>query len=68
MTFRQRMIIAFSMVIVLPMLLFTVAFMVIGNALARGEDRARLAALLDAADLKFELAKEAVRKREKEER
>ena len=46
----------------------SLAYMEFLMALARGEDRARLAALLDAADLKFELAKEAVRKREKEER
>ena len=46
----------------------SLAYMEFLMALARGEDRARLTALLDAADLKFELAKEAVRKREKEER
>ena len=51
MTFRQRMIIAFSMVIVLPMLLFTVAFMVIGNALARGEDPQQIAQYLDYKSL-----------------
>ena len=38
MTFRQRLIIAFSMVIVLPMLLFMLSFIVIGNALARADD------------------------------
>lgn len=38
MTFRQRLIIAFTMVLVVPVLLFMLSFMVIGNALARGEN------------------------------
>ena len=37
MTFRQRLIIAFSIVLVLPVLLFMLSFMVIGNLIARGE-------------------------------
>lgn len=35
MTFRQRLIIAFSIVLVLPVVLFMIAFMVVGNALVR---------------------------------
>ena len=46
----------------------SLAYMEFLMALARGEERARLEELLDAADLKFELAEEAVRKREKEGR
>ena len=38
MTFRQRIIIAFTIVLVLPVLLFMLSFIVIGNFLARGED------------------------------
>jgi hypothetical protein len=38
MTFRQRIIIAFSIVLVLPVLLFMLSFIVIGNVMARGED------------------------------
>ena len=38
MTFRQRIIIAFTIVLVLPVLLFMLSFIVIGNVLARGED------------------------------
>ena len=35
MTFRQRLIIAFTMVLVLPTLLFMVSFIVIGNLMVR---------------------------------
>ena len=35
MTFRQRLIIAFTMVLVLPTLLFMISFIVIGNVMAR---------------------------------
>ena len=37
MTFRQRIIVAFSMILVLPVLLFMLSFIVIGNFMARGE-------------------------------
>ena len=51
MTFRQRLIIAFSMVIVLPMLLFMIAFFVIGNFMAHGEDKQEIAQYLDYKSL-----------------
>lgn len=37
MTFRRRLIIAFTMVLVLPVILLMVSFIVIGNSMARGE-------------------------------
>ena len=37
MTFRQRLIIAFSIVLVLPVLLFMLSFIIIGNMMARPE-------------------------------
>ena len=51
MTFRQRIIIAFTIIIVLPMLLFMVSFVVIGNAMARGEDPKHFAQYLDYRSL-----------------
>ena len=51
MTFRQRLLIAFIMVIVLPMLLFMLSFVVIGNVLARGEDTKQIAQYLDYRSL-----------------
>ena len=38
MTFRRRLIIAFSIVLVLPVILFILSFIVIGNFLARGDN------------------------------
>ena len=38
MTFKHRLIIAFSIVLVLPVLLFILSFIVIGNVVARGEE------------------------------
>ena len=51
MTFRQRIIIAFTIIIVLPMLLFMISFVVIGNAMARGEDPKHFAQYLDYRSL-----------------
>ena len=51
MTFRQRIIIAFSIVLVLPVLLFMLSFIVIGNVMARGEDEDSAAQYFDYESL-----------------
>ena len=51
MTFRQRLIIAFTMVLVLPTLLFMISFIVIGNLMARENSGDSAFEYLDYASL-----------------